>query len=220
MPSAAPPPILIGLIDAAIPVDLRSPSVNPFANNGPAHSIAAFGESTGTVDPSGYVLAAVGQARDAVSPTSSATGTVSIGAGLGIDVSLHVLPAVGRVAAELKATLASFDSQLHPALALNDADDAVNGGSTPLAMVALPAVNAADAPPAEDPLGHAPPEHQPALLTDLRVRAVDQPPPARRSFADQLRDAATARRPQNAPRAMSLSDSAKRPLAADERFKN
>jgi hypothetical protein len=193
----APSPVM-----AIVPADgsFSGPrsSANPFADNGPTASPGAFAESTGAVDPSGHVLSAVGEVRDAATQGVSPSGAASVGAGLGIDVSLHVLPAVGRAAGEMKAALAALDAQSRPALDMNaDGDPASTAEPAPVPTRA----RGADARPADDhglPTASEQGDADEPNLPAARLADPQPAPLARRGFTDQLRDAAAARRPTGA----------------------
>ena len=187
-----------------------------------AAQTAGFGAMLGAVDPSGHVLAAVSQVRDQSGGVGAQSGGASglpssVGAGLGVDVSLHVLPAVGRVSSETRAVASTADSIASGSLAADGASPLM--GTSPID--GGPGSSSATIPAAERSTNASPSGRQP---DDERSRepndgappadtgssdpqsALDPAKPlARRSFADQLRQAAASRSTRHYAQALQRS---------------
>ena len=127
--------------------------------------------------PALHVLPAVGDARDQTSGAADSRNirSQSIGAGLGMDISLFVLPAVGSVGYDSRAVTDSING----AMARSISPDA--GGS----LLGVDAVvgDSASAAPATGP----------AQVASLVSSAEETAPIARKSFAQQLNLAALNR---------------------------
>jgi hypothetical protein len=163
----------------------------------PAAQTDVNGATVQVVDPSGHVMAAVRQAREqSQSPSTvhTATGTEagqapSVGAGLGLDPSLHVLPAVAGVQRESQALYTPPpDSFLRPALATESGPSEENP----------PPQDPPPTTPRADSTGEGRPTAEAAHPAGPSAPATAQEsssPVARRGFSDQLRQAAEARKP-------------------------
>ena len=188
-----------------------------------AAQTAGFGAMLGTVDPSGHVLAAVSQVRDQSGGGGSLQGSgasgmpSSVGAGLGVDVSLHVLPAVSRVSSETRAVASSADSIASGSLAADGSapllgTSPIDNGNAGLPAAAAPAARSTDTPPSgrqpDDEHGREPNDDAPpadAGSTNPQSALDPAKPLARRSFADQLREAAASRSTRHYAHALQRS---------------
>ena len=188
----APPPEP----EVPVPVQPSTPMFTPSSTSEPLVSfdlgttqatLPAFGSQVGAVDPSAHVLAAVEAVRLQTAGGGEEAGeTSSIGAGLGVDASLHVLPAVGSLGSELRQIggqirqLAQQSFSLDPLDSLLGPEDLkrlIGPGEVANTEAGEPAQAAAEA---AEPLPQAAAGDKPAVV-------------ARQDFSAQLKQAASAR---------------------------
>jgi hypothetical protein len=206
MPEPAPAPIVT---PPPAVISLSAPPADPVQT-------AGFGALLGSVDPSGHVLAAVTAVREQSGATQQGSSggagmPMSIGAGLGVDVSLHVLPAVNRVSSETRAmadtataAAGSFaDNGILPSSINAPTGSEVSAASA----ITIDSSRPADTPPPQPDSGRTPERIDDTAPVDPSGTSPASPqepalPIARRSFGDQLRLAANARSTRLAAQAL------------------
>jgi hypothetical protein len=201
LPPASPPPAPIGTGPApsepASVLIFDTSLLSRSVDRPPAAQTDINGTTVQVVDPSNYVMTAVRQARElsqAPSNARAATGpeagqAPTVGAGLGIDPSLHVLPAVAGVLRESQGLYTPPpDSFMRPTLAAEPGLGEDNPLPQDLPPAAPRAASAAEARPAAETATPAGPS-APAAAQEAGT------PVARLGFSDQLRQAAEARKP-------------------------
>jgi large repetitive protein len=204
---------------------------------------SSFNSQIGSFDPSAHVLAAVNEAQAQVSGNGGAEGNFSsassIGAGLGMDTALHVLPAVGNVGADVRSVANAIRNIVANSLSPDAGNSLlgigpIGGGDTPgtgteVAALPIPEANRPANRPAADSEGSEEEEEIRTRGEQAAPTATQEDgsqPIARKNFSDQLRLAAqnrsltqAAQRLAQAPTTVrsdtAAGASAKAPAASD-----